>query len=517
MYKIYATNRINDNPHKYTLIYDSQIDDKKYNITKGSITLETNKAGSFTFGVYPQHFYYDDFIPMQTLIKVTKDDNIIFIGRILNTSADYWKNLTITCEGELAFLNDSIVKPYEFSGTPQELLEKFIDNHNRYGNINFKIGKVTVTDPNNYIARSNIEYENTLSNMNSRLINDSLGGYFYITHENNENAPTLNYLSDFENVSTQTIEFGKNLKDYVKTDTGENIATIIIPLGAKQENSDVRLTIADVNDGNIELKNKDAIFKYGFITKIVAFDDVTDANNLKTKGQEYLDNIVNHNITIDLKAIDLHLINKDISSFKLGDYIHVISKPHGFDNTLLCNKQTIDLLKPDNDSVQLGYTYNTLTDTTNATSETANSVQSAVSTVDKIAGKIATINKQLEDTNNTVSEINHKLESKVDKTDLDTVIDTALLKAKESGDFKGDKGDKGDTGENGLDGKDGADGKDGSNGQDGFSPTISVSKTGKVTTITIIDVNGTKTVTILDGEDGSNGAESIVDGGTPES
>ena len=43
-------------------------------------------------------------------------------------------------------------------------------------------------------------------------------------------------------------------------------------------------------------------------------------------------------------------------------------------------------------------------------------------------------------------------------------------------------------------------------GEDGFSPTVEVSKSGKVTTITITDANGTKTATIKDGEDGA-GAE----------
>ena len=56
---------------------------------------------------------------------------------------------------------------------------------------------------------------------------------------------------------------------------------------------------------------------------------------------------------------------------------------------------------------------------------------------------------------------------------------------------KGDKGDKGDTGTPGTD------------GTDGFSPIITTEKQGKVTTLTIVDAEGTKTATILDGNDGS--------------
>lgn len=54
---------------------------------------------------------------------------------------------------------------------------------------------------------------------------------------------------------------------------------------------------------------------------------------------------------------------------------------------------------------------------------------------------------------------------------------------------------------------DGADGKDGANGTNGISPTATVSKSGKETTLTITDVNGTKTAVIKDGEDGAKGTD----------
>ncbi len=51
-------------------------------------------------------------------------------------------------------------------------------------------------------------------------------------------------------------------------------------------------------------------------------------------------------------------------------------------------------------------------------------------------------------------------------------------------------------------GADGQDGQDGEDGQDGFSPTVTASKAGTVTTITITDINGTTTTTINDGVTG---------------
>ena len=51
---------------------------------------------------------------------------------------------------------------------------------------------------------------------------------------------------------------------------------------------------------------------------------------------------------------------------------------------------------------------------------------------------------------------------------------------------------------------------DGTDGTDGVSPTVSVSKSGKITTITITDKNGTRTETITDGTDGTDGVSPTV-------
>lgn len=72
---------------------------------------------------------------------------------------------------------------------------------------------------------------------------------------------------------------------------------------------------------------------------------------------------------------------------------------------------------------------------------------------------------------------------------------------------QGEKGDTGVQGPQGEKGETGATGDTGAKGSDGVSPTVAVSKSGKVTTITITDANGTKTATINDGEDVSATSE----------
>lgn len=59
----------------------------------------------------------------------------------------------------------------------------------------------------------------------------------------------------------------------------------------------------------------------------------------------------------------------------------------------------------------------------------------------------------------------------------------------------------------GQDGQNGTNGTNGVDGQDGYSPTVSISKSGKTTTLVFTDKNGEHTATITDGNDGQNGAD----------
>ena len=74
---------------------------------------------------------------------------------------------------------------------------------------------------------------------------------------------------------------------------------------------------------------------------------------------------------------------------------------------------------------------------------------------------------------------------------------------------QGPKGDTGDTGPIGPAGPTGETGGIGPQGPAGVSPTVEISKTGKVTTITITDATGPHTATINDGADGSGTGDMV--------
>lgn len=384
MYKIYADDSV--------LLYDSTLED--YHLRRGVISLEAGKAGSFEFSLFPDHFFCGSFVELKTVITVYKDNRIVFRGRVLTEKFDHYGNLALTCEGELAFLQDSIVRPYTFSGTASALLKKFIDSHNAAvdGFKQFKLGKVTVAGGN--IARANSEYEDTASNMTSRLLEDSTGGHFYITHgeDGRDVIPTLNYIAEYTKTATQLIEFGANLKDYVKTSSAEEVATAIIPLGANiddgdSETEDKPLTIVEKDGDPDYVHSEVGVALRGWIFKPVKFDDITTVAALKKAAQEYVETVINPNITLELTAIDLHLLDRSIESFNVCDWVRVWSRPHRLDTTMLCKKQTLYLLNPGNDTVTLGHTYATFTESSSKLTRSL----SSVTTLSKLSGKLGVL------------------------------------------------------------------------------------------------------------------------------
>ena len=84
------------------------------------------------------------------------------------------------------------------------------------------------------------------------------------------------------------IRFGENILDLIQEVSCEDLATVIIPLGKRDEDTDERLTIKSVNGGRDYLEDPDAIALYGRIVKTVEYDDVTLPENLLRKGREVL-------------------------------------------------------------------------------------------------------------------------------------------------------------------------------------------------------------------------------------
>ncbi len=335
-------------------------------VTNPKLDLEVNKNGTASFKIYPSHPYYDQLKKLKSVISIYQDNNIIFKGRIIEDELGFYNEKQVSVEGVLAYLLDSIHEPFEYQGGLTEFFTKLINNHNSQVEPfqKFKIGQVTVTDPNDYINRSSEDYLTTKEIIESRLI-ETNGGYLRVRYE--EDGNYIDYLTDFEDTATQTIEFGENLIDLKQKTEATNIKTGIIPLGAKLKDSsgndtNARLTIESVNNGSKYLIDNDMVEEYGKILEPVIFDDVTIASNLLTKGEQALNEKIKLSNTIELTAIDLNHVDKDIESFHFCDYIRILSSPHNINKRYLLKKISMDLSNPQNTKITLGETFKTLTD-----------------------------------------------------------------------------------------------------------------------------------------------------------
>lgn len=337
-------------------IYNDKLEGLK--IFSPSLDLELNKTGSFSFTLYPDYPYYGSIQKLKSIITVYQEDYLLFRGRVLDDEIGFYNERKVTCEGELAFLLDSIKRPYDFTGSVAEYLALLLDSHNAQVDETkrFTLGNVTVTDPNDYIVRSNIDYTDTWKEMNDKLLT-LLGGFLSVRHA--DGVAYLDYLADFALLSPQKIEFGKNLLDQKRIIKGADVATVVIPLGAKLKDAegkdtDKRLTIETVNGGADFIEDASAISQYGTIVKTVIFDDVTIAENLKAKGKAYLSSLVKLPESIELTAADLATVSTAFSSFHLGTYVDVVSKPHGLNQKFLVRKLSINLLDPAANKLTLG-------------------------------------------------------------------------------------------------------------------------------------------------------------------
>lgn len=365
MYKVYANGKPLHHPNMF---------DSGYVVSEPEITQEVNAHGSMTFDMLPNHPLYGSINNLTTIITVEDDTGEIFRGRVLHSTKDFYNRKSVYVEGELAFLVDTLYRPFVFKGSVSEFFTLLIENHNSQveDEKKFTVGLCTVTDPNDYIVRESIDPTSTWDAITYKLI-DLLGGYIRTRYENG--VRYIDYLTSYDSTSGQKVEFGKNmldLKDYV---TAEDVITCLIPYGVQYDEGDEgyteqpesgtwngnRLTVESVNSGLDYIKDKNGVSLFGNIWGTMTWDDVTLPDNLLTKAIDYLAESIYAAMTLTITALDLHLVNVDTASIKLGDDVQIFSIPHDINRTLMCVSKKIRLMEPDQDEITLGAKQETLT------------------------------------------------------------------------------------------------------------------------------------------------------------
>jgi hypothetical protein len=309
----------------------------------------------------PGHPAYNSYVSYRTIVEIYRDGALIFRGRALYPTDDYLNQRTVLCEGELCFFQDAVIRPYLYQDTPRNVFNDIIATYNEQVDEfkRFILGNVSVKDENDYIRLESQGAESVLDTLNKLL--ERCGGYFVFYTHAGTGGRVVNWYAAPGTRSSQVIEFGENLLDFSRSGANTALATAVLPYGAQDAETGQRLTIESVNDGKDYIVDTEAAKIRGFIIKPVNWDDVTEPANLLRKAQEWLNENRYIITSLQLTALDLSYLDKDIDTFQVGDTIRVLSKPHAVDEDFLLTDYTMDLLNPANSTITLGKDVSTLT------------------------------------------------------------------------------------------------------------------------------------------------------------
>lgn len=315
---------------------------------------ERNKTGSLEFKVPITNPSYSHLSKLKSIVSVYFNNSLLDVFRVLNIESDFKNTMTVYCEGVMAFLLDSVC---DFRVYENETIESFVSYllgfHNENANSSKWISKGQIQTKNTEEHRFTTSYGTTLDELNKNIV-ENFGGAFYVSKT--DSGYLLNYTDDYTKVNSQVLEFSKNIIDLNKAESGTEIATRIVPLGASIDDSEERITIKEINDNKIYVEDQSAINEFGVITKVLDLSEETDPNVLLKKAQKELSDKKKTKTTIELNAVDLNLVSSDFEKIRVNENIRVKSEPNNIDEYFLVSKTQTDFLNPENNKVTLGKT-----------------------------------------------------------------------------------------------------------------------------------------------------------------
>ncbi len=345
------------------------IRDPSYVLVSPKLTLELNKTGSFTFTILPTHPHANDIKRMISRIEVYEGDELLYVGRSTTDEEDFQLTGQATCEGDLAYLLDSIQEKHSYGSQSAEIntadtnvkiFPKLIEMHNIQvgAEKRFTCGQIDIDEEDVKLLSTN--FERTWDFIDSNFL-QKYTGYLRTRHDKNFNY--IDYVKQYGRVSDQTIRFGENLLDIQKYVQTEDVRTAILPMGA----NGVTVKTATGHDGTDYVRDQEAIDTYGWIAEKVDFSDINSPDELLKEAKKYLAKHSKPTVSIELTALDLHMLDADISAFRLGDLVPVISDLHRISSTIgdvstyyPISKYELDLENPANSKITLGATRPTL-------------------------------------------------------------------------------------------------------------------------------------------------------------
>lgn len=336
-------------------------------LLSAKLDLELNSAGSFSFKMPPTHRYYNYPKVMLSIVEVYEGDRIIWFGRVNGIKTNWNNEKEISCEGALAFLNDSIQEwnIWPTVGTTcsaKQFFDSLITRHNECGYLSstdLAFNRVEIADEFDAIdVTKEVDYCTTFNAIQEQCVG-CYGGYIFVERMYQDGNPinTIKWIIEMENAS-QPIQFGLNLLDLNSDISVSEIVTAVLPVG--DDGNGNKIFITSVNPtGEKYIIDNDAAEKYGTVMQMVTFDDCHNTQDLYDTAVKWLASkqLNFEGLVISLSVAELKYMDSDYDAFRVGQLVHVKSLPHKMavtdditqstvilDEDLMISKVSYDLL-----------------------------------------------------------------------------------------------------------------------------------------------------------------------------
>lgn len=392
-------------------------------ISAGKLVEESGQSPTLSFTVQPTHplwraFNRESVMNTEREIELTEHETqkILFRGRIRKVSMSMNGSIDVTCEGAMAYLNDTTVRPYKSYDTDEidceinapakagELFEWFIEQHNSRVSNRCEKFKVGINAGINFgaLQRGTGTRPTTLKEMREKLTK-LCGGYFRVRYVGEDNY--FDWLNaDGSSEAAQSVELGQNLLDLNTGADGKDIYTAIVPVGKTGEGEDEKdVTIDDEHayvGGGYDIVG-DAVVdtamaeRYGVIEKLMEYDHLNQPQALADKAvADLAAGKLSDSITVS--ATDLHYADAAVQQIDYLQRVQVTSEAHGIDRMMLCVGRTINLVDPKATRYSFGAIEGTLTK-----SGTTSQERTQEATEKRLTALASTTRKTVEDTHKT--------------------------------------------------------------------------------------------------------------------
>lgn len=237
-------------------LYDSADLTAQTTVQEPTLTEEVDKAGSLEFTMPYDHPAINDVQYLKPFLYVYRDGAEIWRGRVTETHLDVNNNRYVYAEGDLAFLNDSVRRPYSWdSKTVRKAFTAMINAHNRQVESvkRFEVGIISKNIADETLDAENSGYPTILEEITSVFVE---GEGYHIRTRHEPGHRYIDLLEDGYGVDcNQPVAFGQNLLDLAIEETTDKIYTCLIPLGKSLSGGSSSSSSGGSSGGSSELVN----------------------------------------------------------------------------------------------------------------------------------------------------------------------------------------------------------------------------------------------------------------------